>query len=61
MFAGIALLALLMAWNLGAGFVGSQRNSASLSMAIATAIAAVSYRTILFTSPAITPSQPPTS
>lgn len=59
MFAGIALLALLMAWNLGAGFVGSQRNSASLSMAIA--IAAVSYRTILFTSPAITPSQPPTS
>ena len=60
--AGIALLALLMAWTSGAGFVGSQSNSASLSMAmaIATAIAALSYTTILFTSPAIKPSQPPT-
>lgn len=49
-----------MAWTSGAGFVGSQSNSASLTMAIATAIAAVSYTTILFTSPAIKPSKPPT-
>ena len=58
--AGIALLALLMAWTSGADFVGSQSNTASLAMAIATAIAALGYTTILFTSPAIQPSQPPT-
>lgn len=58
--AGIAPLSPLTAWASGADFVGSQSNGASLSMAMAIAIAALSYTTILFTSPAITQSQPPT-
>ncbi|WP_125611321.1 hypothetical protein [Specibacter cremeus] len=51
--AGVALLAVLMAWFSGTGFVGHQGNAASFSMALATAVAALCYATVLFVTPAV--------
>ncbi len=50
--AAIALLAVLMAWFAGAGFVGHQTNDASLSMAIGAAVAILGYSVILLIPPA---------
>jgi hypothetical protein len=45
---GVALLAILAAWGSGAKFVGDMANSASLTMALATAVALLCYVIILF-------------
>lgn len=46
----VALLAIIAAWFSGARFVGHGGNSASFSMAIATAVAIAGYVTVLFIS-----------
>ena len=45
-----ALLAILVAWLSGARFVGDTSNGPSLAMALATAVAILSYATIIFVS-----------
>jgi hypothetical protein len=45
--AGVALVAILLAWVSGTRFVGHGNNGASLGMAVATAVALLCYVTIL--------------
>ncbi|HEY5224936.1 MAG TPA: hypothetical protein VIJ18_18050 [Microbacteriaceae bacterium] len=47
----VGMLAVLMAWVSGTGFIGSQADGASFGMAIATAIALLCYATSLFLLP----------
>jgi hypothetical protein len=51
--AAIGLVGVLSAWSSGAGFVGDGADSASFSMATATALAIAAYATALFAVPAI--------
>jgi hypothetical protein len=53
--AAIGLIGVLSAWSSGAGFVGDGADSASFSMATATALAIAAYATALFTAPAVRP------
>lgn len=46
---GGALLATILAWLSGSSFVGHQRNGASLSMALAAAVAILCYALLIFT------------
>lgn len=50
--AAVGLLAVLMAWTSGTGFVGDQTNGASMSMAIGTAVALLCYTGALYALPA---------
>lgn len=47
----MGMLAVLMAWVSGTGFIGSQAEGASFGMAVATAIALLCYATSLFLLP----------
>jgi|GEM_PF-5387010 hypothetical protein len=46
----VALLAIIAAWLAGAEFVGQMKNTASLTMALATAIAILCYTLVIFVS-----------
>jgi hypothetical protein len=50
----IGLVGILGAWGSGVGFIGTQADGASLSMAIATGVALLSYTLVVFFTP-----QPP--
>jgi hypothetical protein len=52
---GIALVGILTAWLSGARFVASMANSASMTMAIATALSLLCYAFILFIVPQAAP------
>jgi hypothetical protein len=54
----IGLIAVLSAWSSGTGFVGDGQDSASFSMATATALAIAAYATALFTIPAVHTDKP---
>ena len=45
---GVALLATLVAWLSGSEFVGHMKNGASLTMALAAAVAILSYALVIF-------------
>jgi hypothetical protein len=57
--AGVALLAILVAWVSGTRFVGQMGNGVSLGMALATGVALLCYVMILFVVPS--PGRPPNS
>jgi len=46
--ASVALVALVVAWQSGARFVGNEANAASMAMAIATGVTILCYAVILF-------------
>jgi hypothetical protein len=52
-FSIIGLVGILAAWGSGVGFIGTQDDSASLAMAIATAVALLSYALIVFLVPGL--------
>jgi hypothetical protein len=54
----IGLIGVLGAWTSGAGFVGNGADSASFSMATATALAIAAYATALFALPAVQAGEP---
>jgi hypothetical protein len=50
-FSIIGLVGILAAWGSGVGFIGTQADSASLAMAMATGVAILSYILVLFLTP----------
>lgn len=57
-FSIIGLFGILAAWGSGVGFIGTQADSASLAMAIATGVAILSYILVLFLTPRATNESP---
>jgi hypothetical protein len=52
-FSIIGLVGILAAWGSGVGFIGTQDDSASLTMALATGVAILGYTLVLFLAPRI--------